>query len=634
MSCPIATGHLLVIRLSELKLPLTALPVEARRASDAPAETDQDRKLAPHPINALRKLVAHTLGIDEARVSDLTVFKRSFDARKQNLLVVYIVDVTISDDSLEKSLLAKHIKNSHIQATPNMTWQPPVHAPADWGKENHERPVVVGFGPCGIFAALVLAQMSLKPIVIERGTPVRQRTKDTWGLWRKHVLNPRSNVQFGEGGAGTFSDGKLYSQIKDPRHLGRKVMQEFVRFGAPEDILFAAHPHIGTFKLVKVVEGLREEIIRLGGDVRFEQRVVDIEYSSHSYETSSSHAMSSGGCTAVNRQIAALRIQDYGTNETYTLPTHHVVLALGHSARDTFTMLHRHAVAMQAKPFSIGVRIEHPQSVIDRARWGQHAGHPLLGAADYKLVHHAANGRAVYSFCMCPGGTVVAATSEVGRVVTNGMSQYSRNERNANAGLVVGIDPSDYPTDPAAFEAELGQEIGNAVRHDTPNAVDKFHPLSGLVLQRQLEAVAYTLGGNNYEAPAQLVGDFVANRKSTALASVEPSYKPGVKMVHLNDGLPQFVTDAMREALPIFGQKIKGFDMHDALMTGVETRTSSPLRIDRDDVSLQSPSIAGLYPAGEGAGYAGGILSAGVDGIKVGEAVALAILSSHTATNV
>ena len=600
-----------MIRLSELKLPLTALPVEARRASDAPAETDEDRKLAPHPIDALRQLAAHTLGIDEDEVCDLTVFKRSFDARKQNLLVVYIVDVTISDDALEKSLLAKHVKNSHIQATPNMTWLPPVHAPADWGKEKQDRPVVVGFGPCGIFAALVLAQMGLKPIVIERGTPVRQRTKDTWGLWRKHVLNPRSNVQFGEGGAGTFSDGKLYSQIKDPRHLGRKVMQEFVRFGAPEDILFAAHPHIGTFKLVKVVEGLREEIIRLGGEVRFEQRVVDIEYEANS--------------------IAALRIQDYAANKTYTLPAHHVVLALGHSARDTFTMLHRHAVAMQAKPFSIGVRIEHPQSVIDRARWGQHAGHPLLGAADYKLVHHAANGRAVYSFCMCPGGTVVAATSELGRVVTNGMSQYSRNERNANAGLVVGIDPTDYPTDPDAFEAELGQEISNAVRHDTPNAVDTFHPLSGLVLQRQLEAVAYTLGGSNYEAPAQLVGDFIANRASTALASVEPSYKPGVKMIHLNSALPQFVTDAMREALPLFGQKIKGFDMHDAVMTGVETRTSSPLRIDRDDVSLQSPSIAGLYPAGEGAGYAGGILSAGVDGIKVGEAVANAIFANITA---
>ena len=619
-----------MIRLSELKLPLTALPVEARRASDAPAETEEDRKLAPHPIDALRQLAANALGISENDITALTVFKRSFDARKQNLLVVYIVDISVSDAALEKSLLAKFTKNSHIQATPNMTWQPPVHAPADWGKEKHERPVVVGFGPCGIFAALVLAQMGLRPIVIERGTPVRQRTKDTWGLWRKHVLNPRSNVQFGEGGAGTFSDGKLYSQIKDPRHLGRKVMQEFVRFGAPEDILFAAHPHIGTFKLVKVVEGLREEIIRLGGEVRFEQRVVDIEYQANSYATNSSHTMTSGVSKPFDRQIAALRIQDYATNETYTLPAHHVVLALGHSARDTFTMLHRHAVAMQAKPFSIGVRIEHPQSMIDRARWGQHAGHPLLGAADYKLVHHAANGRAVYSFCMCPGGTVVAATSEVGRVVTNGMSQYSRNERNANAGLVVGIDPTDYPTDPAAFEAELGQEIGNAVRHDTPHAMDKFHPLSGLVLQRQLEAVAYTLGGNNYEAPAQLVGDFISNRASTALASVEPSYKPGVKMIHLNDALPSFVTNAMREALPIFGQKIKGFDMHDAVMTGVETRTSSPLSIDRDDVSLQSPSIAGLYPAGEGAGYAGGILSAGVDGIKVGEAVAQAILSSHS----
>ena len=621
-----------MIRLSELKLPLTALPVEARRASDAPAETEEDRKLAPHPIDALRQLAANALGISKNDITSLTVFKRSFDARKQNLLVVYIVDISVSDAALEKSLLAKFTKNSHIQATPNMTWQPPVHAPADWCKEKHERPVVVGFGPCGIFAALVLAQMGLRPIVIERGTPVRQRTKDTWGLWRKHVLNPRSNVQFGEGGAGTFSDGKLYSQIKDPRHLGRKVMQEFVRFGAPEDILFAAHPHIGTFKLVKVVEGLREEIIRLGGEVRFEQRVVDIEYQANSYATNSSHTMTSGVSKPFDRQIAALRIQDYATNETYTLPAHHVVLALGHSARDTFTMLHRHAVAMQAKPFSIGVRIEHPQSMIDRARWGQHAGHPLLGAADYKLVHHAANGRAVYSFCMCPGGTVVAATSEVGRVVTNGMSQYSRNERNANAGLVVGIDPTDYPTDPAAFEAELGQEIGNAVRHDTPHAMDKFHPLSGLVLQRQLEAVAYTLGGNNYEAPAQLVGDFISNRASTALASVEPSYKPGVKMIHLNDALPSFVTNAMREALPIFGQKIKGFDMHDAVMTGVETRTSSPLSIDRDDVSLQSPSIAGLYPAGEGAGYAGGILSAGVDGIKVGEAVAQAILSSHVTT--
>jgi uncharacterized FAD-dependent dehydrogenase len=599
-----------VIRLSELKLPLSALPVEERRAADAPAETEADRQLPPHPIDALRTLAAEALGISTDAIATLDVFKRSFDARKQNLLVVYIVDITLADASQEASLLAKYDKNSHIQPTPDMTWRAPTHAPGDWGMNTGERPVVVGFGPCGIFAALVLAQMGFKPIVIERGTPMRQRTKDTWGLWRKKILNVESNVQFGEGGAGTFSDGKLYSQIKDPRHLGRKVMHEFVRFGAPEEILFAAHPHIGTFKLVKVVEGLREEIIRLGGEVRFEQRVVDVEYDDQ-------------------RALQALRIHNHATDETYTLPARQVVMALGHSARDTFTMLHRHAVAMEAKPFSVGVRIEHPQGVIDRARWGRHAGHPLLGAADYKLVHHAENGRAVYSFCMCPGGTVVAATSEAGRVVTNGMSQYSRAERNANAGIVVGIDPSDYPTDPAAFEAELGQELGNAVRHTTHDAPGGYHPLAGLVLQRQLEAHAYTLGGSSYEAPAQLVGDFVADRASSSLGSVEPSYKPGVKMVSLNSALPHYAITAMREALPVFGQKIKGFDMHDAVMTGVETRTSSPLRIAREDDSLQSPTLFGLYPAGEGAGYAGGILSAGVDGIKVGEAVARQLMAAQ-----
>ena len=598
-----------MIRLSELKLPLSALPVEERRAADAPAETEADRQLAPHPVDALRALAAEALGISKEAIATLDVFKRSFDARKQNLLVVYIVDITLVDVSQEAVLLAKYDKNSHIQATPDMSWHAPAHAPGDWGTHEGERPVVVGFGPCGMFAALVLAQMGFKPIVIERGTTVRQRTKDTWGLWRKKILNVESNVQFGEGGTGTFSDGKLYSQIKDPRHLGRKVMNEFVRFGAPEEILFTAHPHIGTFKLVKVVESLREEIIRLGGEIRFEQRVIDLDY-------------------GPERALQGLRILNLATQDTYTLPARHVVMALGHSARDTFTMLHRHAVAMEAKPFSVGVRIEHPQGVIDRARWGQHAGHPLLGAADYKLVHHAENGRAVYSFCMCPGGTVVAATSEAGRVVTNGMSQYSRNERNANAGIVVGIDPSDYPTDPAAFEAELGQELGNAVRHTTHDAPGGYHPLAGLVLQRQLEAHAYTLGGSTYEAPAQLVGDFVADRASTALGSVEPSYKPGVKMVSLNSALPSYAITAMREALPVFGRKIKGFDMHDAVMTGVETRTSAPLRIGRDELSLQSPTLAGLYPAGEGAGYAGGILSAGVDGIKVGEAVARQLMAS------
>jgi len=583
-----------MIRLSELKLPLDAAFDPADAASTPPLFTP-----------ALEPLILQTLGVRLQDIAHWQVFKRSFDAR-QKLRVVYIVDLTLSHPAQEAALLKQHASNPHIQATPDMTWHPPVQAPADWGRDT-PRPVVVGFGPCGMFAALVLAQMGLKPIVIERGPAVRQRTKDTWGLWRKSVLKQESNVQFGEGGAGTFSDGKLYSQIKDPRHLGRKVMQEFVRFGAPEDILWAAHPHIGTFKLVKVVEGLREDIIRLGGDVRFEQRVTDISYDEQ-------------------RQLQALHILKQDTGERYALPAQQVVMALGHSARDTFTMLHRHQVAMQAKPFSVGVRIEHPQSLIDRARWGVHAGHPLLGAADYKLVHHARNGRAVYSFCMCPGGTVVAATSEPGRVVTNGMSQYSRNERNANAGIVVGIDPSDYPCDAAAFEQAMGQELGNAVRLDTLDTADGFHPLAGMVLQRQLESLAYVAGGSNYHAPAQLVGDLLADRASTALGGVEPSYKPGVQMTHLNQVLPDYAVQAMREALPVFGQKIKGFDLPDAVLTGVETRTSSPLRIDRNQ-HLQSPNLHGLYPGGEGAGYAGGILSAAVDGIKLGEAVALQLLS-------
>ncbi|MCF8170200.1 MAG: FAD-dependent monooxygenase [Methylotenera sp.] len=602
-----------MIRLSELKLPLSALPLQLPRAADAPAETEADRHLPPHPDAVLCELVAQALDIPKEDIATLNVFKRSFDARKQNLLVVYIVDISLQSAAQETQLLQQHAANPQIQATPDMVWRAPVQAPADWSPVDGQRPVVVGFGPCGMFAALVLAQMGLKPIVIERGPPVRQRTKDTWGLWRKSVLKPESNVQFGEGGAGTFSDGKLYSQIKDPRHLGRKVMQEFVNFGAPEEILWAAHPHIGTFKLVKVVEGLREHIIRLGGEVRFNQRVVDI---SHEQQ-------------GAQKQMQALHILQQDSGERYTLNAQHVVMALGHSARDSFTMLHRHGVAMTTKAFSIGVRIEHPQGVIDKARWGMHAGHPMLGAADYKLVHHAANGRAVYSFCMCPGGTVVAATSEAGRVVTNGMSQYSRNERNANAGIVVGIDPGDYPTDAASFEDTLGQELGNAVRLDTRDTADGFHPLVGMVLQRQLESAAYLAGGSNYQAPAQLVGDLLAGKPSTALGDVEPSYKPGVHMTSFHKVLPAFAIDAMREALPVFGRKIKGFDRADAVLTGVETRTSSPLRIERD-AGLQSPNMRGLYPGGEGAGYAGGILSAAVDGIKLGEALATQLLQNHS----
>ncbi|MEO5796245.1 MAG: NAD(P)/FAD-dependent oxidoreductase [Rhodoferax sp.] len=541
-----------MIRISELKLPLD------------------------HAEEALPALVAHTLGLAPAQIAHFTIFKRSFDARKATLMQVYIVDVALVDAAQEAELLRQHPDNPHLRPSPDMAYTPVGQAPATLAT----RPVVVGFGPCGIFAALVLAQMGFKPIVLERGTTVRQRTQDTWGLWRKNVLKPESNVQFGEGGAGTFSDGKLYSQIKDPRFLGRKVMQEFVKAGAPEEILVAAHPHIGTFKLVKVVEHLREQIIALGGEVRFEQRVTDVEI--------------------VDGHIRGLTVLDQATGTTSELRADHVVLALGHSSRDTFAMLHARGVYVEAKPFSIGFRIEHPQSLIDRARWGRHAGHPLLGAADYKLVHHASNGRAVYSFCMCPGGTVVAATSEPGRVVTNGMSQYSRNERNANAGIVVGITPEDFPGS---------------------------HALAGIDLQRQLESQAYVLGGSSYEAPGQLVGDFITGRASTQLGSVEPSYKPGVKLGDLHSALPSYAIEAIREALPAFGRKIKGFDLHDAVLTGVETRTSSPIKMTRGE-DFQSLSVRGLYPAGEGASYAGGILSAGVDGIKVAEAVARSLLNT------
>ena len=544
-----------MIRLTELKLPLE------------------------HAADALPALIASTIGIPVTELGPFTVFKRSIDARKSDLIQVYIVDLEIVAPTTEAALLARFSGNPHIFAAPDLTYHPVAQAPANFGP----RPVVVGFGPCGIFAALVLAQMGFRPIVLERGKTVRERTQDTWGLWRKRELNPESNVQFGEGGAGTFSDGKLYSQIKDPRHLGRKVMNEFVKAGAPPEILVDAHPHIGTFKLVKVVENLRRQIIALGGEIRFQQRVSDV-------------LIEDG---PQGRQLRGLTVLNQASGESYELRADQVVLALGHSSRDTFAMLHERGVLMEAKPFSIGFRIEHPQSVIDRARWGRHAGNPKLGAADYKLVHHASNGRPVYSFCMCPGGTVVAATSEIGRVVTNGMSQYSRNERNANAGIVVGIDPRDYP-----------------MTDGVPQ-----HPLSGIVLQRQLESQAYVLGGSNYDAPGQLVGDFIAARASTQLGGVEPSYKPGVLLGDLRAALPDYAISAMREALPAFGRKIKGFDMPDAVLTGVETRTSSPLKMPRGE-DFQSSNTRGLYPAGEGASYAGGILSAGVDGIKVAEALA------------
>lgn len=523
-----------------------------------------------HPPEALSAAIVKRLGIAADDLLKVDIFKRSYDARKNIALAfTYIVDVVVKD---ETAVLERFVDDPQVRPTPDTSY----HFVAQVIDQTHRpalRPIVIGFGPCGIFAALLLAQMGLKPLILERGKAVRERTQDTWKLWRKNVLNPESNVQYGEGGAGTFSDGKLYSQIKDPKFYGRKVIQEFIKAGAPEEILYVAKPHIGTFRLVGIVETMREEIIALGGEIRFSQKVTGFD-------------------------IEAEQIRGVQLENGEHIAADHVILALGHSARDTFEALHEAGVYLEAKPFSVGFRIEHPQSMIDRARLGPHAGNPLIGAADYKLVHHANNGRSVYSFCMCPGGTVVAATSEPNRVVTNGMSQYSRNERNANAGIVVGITPEDYPGG----------------------------PLAGIAYQRAIESKAFELGGGTYEAPGQLVGDFLMGRASTAFGSVTPSYKPGVHLTDLASSLPAYAIEAIREALPAFEKKIKGFSMHDAVLTGVETRTSSPLRITRG-ANFQSLNIKGLYPAGEGAGYAGGILSAGVDGIKVAEAVALSLLA-------
>lgn len=535
-----------MLRLNEVKLPLH------------------------HNEEALPAAILQKLGIVSEDMLSFEVFKRAYDARnKADILLIYIVDIEVANQA---ELLAQFINDPHVRETPDMTYKFVATAP----QSLTSRPVVIGLGPCGLFAALILAQMGFKPIVLERGKAVRERTKDVFGFWRNKPLDTESNVQFGEGGAGTFSDGKLYSQIKDRKHYGRKVLHEFVAAGAPEEILYVSKPHIGTFKLVNMVEKMRAQIIELGGEIRFGTRVdkVDIQ----------------------NNQLKGLHLSS-GEH----LVCEHAVLAVGHSARDTFEMLHEQGVYVEAKPFSIGFRIEHEQSMIDESRFGGNAGNPILGAADYKLVHHCKNGRSVYSFCMCPGGTVVAAASEAGRVVTNGMSQYSRHERNANSAIVVGITPEqDYPE----------------------------HPLAGIALQRGLEELAYKVGGENYHAPAQLIGDFLKGKSSEELGVVKSSYTPGITLTDLSKVVPSFVIEAIQEAIPAFDKKIKGFAKADGLLTGVETRTSSPICIKRGK-DMQSINTGGLYPAGEGAGYAGGIWSAGIDGIKVAEALALDMLSQN-----
>jgi len=544
-----------------------------------------------HQPEELEEAILQKLSITKAQLVNFTVFKRGYDARRKNtIILMYTIDV---DTTHNEQLLEQFADDQNIKASPDTSYYFVGEAP----KTLKNRPVVIGFGPCGLFVGLVLAQMGFKPIILERGQEVRQRTKDTFGFWRKKILNTESNVQFGEGGAGTFSDGKLYSQVKDPKHYSRKVLQEFVDAGAPEEILYVSKPHIGTFKLVTMIEKMRARIIELGGEIRFGQRVDDIIFDS-------AQGVDVDNTPETKQKIVGVKL---ATGEI--INTNHVALAIGHSARDTFKMLHEKNVFIKAKPFSVGFRIEHEQSVIDDARFGKNAGHPILGAADYKLVHHCKNGRSVYSFCMCPGGTVVAAASEEGRLVTNGMSQYSRHERNANSAIVVGIDPKDF---------SYGSDID-----------DSDNVLAGIELQRRLEENAYKLGGESYDAPVQLVGDFLAGRKSGEHGSVEPSYKPGVTYCDLSETLPPYAIEALREALPAFEKKIKGFAMDHATLTAVETRTSSPIQITRDKESLQSLNVDGLYPAGEGAGYAGGILSAGIDGIKVAEAIALDILKQQ-----
>jgi len=538
-----------MLRISELKLPLD------------------------HAPDALPAAIASRLGLGVSDLLHWSIWKRAHDARRKSaILKIYIVDVEVRGEAGVRQKLAS---DPHVRPTPDTTYNSAAPKP----QPGRLRPVVIGAGPCGLFAGLILAELGLRPIILDRGKVVRERTKDTWGLWRRSELNPESNVQFGEGGAGTFSDGKLYSQIKDPRFLGRKVLTEFVAAGAPAEILTDAHPHIGTFRLVTMVESLRAKIEALGGEYRFQHRVSDVELD----------RAPNGG-----QRIRGLHLH---TGEF--LEADHVVLAVGHSSRDTFEALHDRGVHIEAKPFSVGFRIEHPQSWIDRAMFGPCAGHPDLGAAAYSLSHRCSNDRTVYSFCMCPGGTVVAAASEPGRLVTNGMSQYSRNERNANAGFVVGVSPADYPGD---------------------------HPLAGIELQRDLEARAFHAGGSDYFAPGQRIEDFLAGRPSASLGPVTPSYRPGVRAADLASLMPDYVIDAMREAIPVFGRKIPRYDDPDALLTGVETRTSSPIRITRR-TDFQSLNVRGLYPAGEGAGYAGGILSAAVDGIRVAEALARALAS-------
>mgnify|MGYP000846022069 FL=1 len=513
---------------------------------------DMDEKL-------LRKEISKKLHIPEEAILSYRIFKKSIDARKKNEIhFVYVVDIEVKNEEI---ILKKFSKKGIIK-TPELNFEYKNLAP-----QNFIRPVVVGFGPAGLFAGLILAQIGLKPIILERGKAVDDRARDVEKFWNTGKLNAESNVQFGEGGAGTFSDGKLTTLIKDPRC--RKVLEEFVAAGAPEEILYLNKPHIGTDILRTVVKNIRNKIISLGGEVRFSSKVTDI--------------------VVEGNGVVGLEV-----NNKEIIRCDKVLLALGHSARDTFDMLYKKGLEINQKGFSIGVRIEHPQALINERQYGQYANHKKLGAADYKLSGHFDNSRSAYTFCMCPGGVVVAASSEENMVVTNGMSEHARNKENANSALLVGVGPEDYGSN---------------------------HPLAGVEFQRRWEKLAFEAGGSNYNAPAQKVGDFLNDVPSENIGEINPSYKPGVTMTDLRLCLPDYVIDTIKKALVLFDTKIKGFADPNAVMTGVETRSSSPIRIQRDE-SMQS-NIKGIYPIGEGAGYAGGIISAAVDGIRVVEQIIL-----------
>ncbi len=524
----------------------------------------RDLSLSPDDsLNRLVQLAAKTLRLQEHEIGQLHIYKKSIDARKkQDIRINYTVDVQTKE---KEEKLLKRLRNPKLEIAQEYIYNPPVCLPAE------DRPVVIGFGPAGMFASLVLAMAGLKPVVLERGEDVDTRTATVEKFWETGTLNPQSNVQFGEGGAGTFSDGKLNTGTKNPRI--RWVLQKFVEAGAQNEILYDAKPHIGTDVLVKVVRNLRERIISLGGEVRFCSQMIGVEEK--------------------NGHLSCLRVKD--RTQVYDLPCRHAILAVGHSARDTFETLYDMGIRMEQKPFSMGVRIEHPQQSIDYAQYGPFAGHPNLPPADYKLSVHLPDGGSAYTFCMCPGGQVVAAASEEGRVVTNGMSRAARDGQNANSALLVTLNPKDFPND---------------------------HPLAGMYWQREIEKAAYMAGGSNYKAPAQTVGDFLTRRVSTELGAVAPTYRPGVTLCDLHQVLPSVITDVLEQTLPELDRRLQGFAAPDSLMTAPETRSSSPVRIVRNEE--KQSSLPGLYPCGEGAGYAGGIVSAAVDGILCAEALAAA----------